>query len=62
MKIEVEVNNLPKSAENYKYIVARLVDGGLWFYGAWNAEHYEKAKQAAGEFENGILLENGSGV
>ena len=31
-----KINNLPTYAKNYKYIVARLIDGDWWFYGAYN--------------------------
>lgn len=30
------INNLPTYANNYKYIVVRLVDGEYWFYSAYN--------------------------
>lgn len=30
------INNLPTSANNYKYIVARRIDGTLWYWGAYN--------------------------
>ena len=30
------INNLPTYATDYRYIVARRIDGELWFYGAWD--------------------------
>lgn len=59
MICEIKVNNVPKCAEEYKYIVARKADEveGLWFYGAWNADHYDQAVRAAQDID-GILLEN----
>lgn len=30
------INNMPTYAKDYKYIVARYVDGEYWFYGAYN--------------------------
>lgn len=30
------IYNMPDYAKGYKYIVARRVDGDLWFWGAWN--------------------------
>ena len=32
----MNINNMPRYAENYDYIVARRVDGEYWFWGAWN--------------------------
>lgn len=31
-----KINNLPKYAEDKKYIVARRVEGELWFWGAYD--------------------------
>lgn len=31
----MKINNLPKYAENYNFIVARRVEGELWFYGGY---------------------------
>ena len=31
------VKDAPASAINHKYYVARLVDGDLWFWGAYDA-------------------------
>lgn len=39
------INNLPAYANEYKYIVARRVDGELWFWGAWNDRN--KANEVA---------------
>lgn len=51
----VEVTNT-YSDEDYtgKFIVARLVDGVLWFYGSYETE--ERAKAVREEFENGMIL------
>ena len=38
MKITTTVNNLPANVTKYAWITARLVDGELWFYGAWQDE------------------------
>ena len=35
-KMIVNVNNLPNSYE--KYVVARVVDNELWFWGSWEDE------------------------
>ena len=47
---EIFINNKPAYAHQYEYIVARLVDGELWFYGAWNdkAEADEVAHEVDG--------------
>lgn len=37
--------NVPRYAADYRYIVARRVDGDLWFYGAWNDA--DKANEVA---------------
>ena len=50
-----KINNLPIYAKNYKYIVARLIDGGWWFYGAYNDGF--KAEHAAIEC-NGEIFRN----
>ena len=33
-----KIYNLPEYTFNYNFIVARDVDGDLWFWGAWNTE------------------------
>ena len=50
------INNIPTYANEYKYIVARRVDGKLWFWGAWNDR--DKANDAAEELGNGVVLVN----
>lgn len=48
-----EVQNVPEITN--KYIVARLVDGVLWYWGSW--ENFDDAFNAAVELENGIVVE-----
>jgi hypothetical protein len=52
MKLTAIVNNLPRSINKYGYIVARAVEGELWFYGAWHeaqeAEAYQQAREVDG--------------
>ena len=43
----VKVNNLPEYAARYEFVVARLVDDELWFYGAYGDGF--KAEQVASE-------------
>ena len=52
MKCNVEVMNVPKDHD--KYIVARLSEGKLWYWGSWDDER--KAKITALEI-NGIVVE-----
>ena len=48
-----KINNLPTYATEYKYIVARAIDGAFWFYGAYNDG--AKAEQAAIECDGEIF-------
>jgi len=52
MKCNVEVMNVPKNHD--KYIVARLSDGELWYWGSWKDK--QLADMAAREM-NGIVVE-----
>lgn len=52
MKCNVEAMNVPKDHD--KYIVARLNQGKLWYWGSWDDER--KAKITALEI-NGIVVE-----
>lgn len=52
----VKVNNVAKYAESKRYIVARSLDGELWFWGAWDDE--TEAARAALEV-GGIVVCNG---
>jgi len=47
------INNLPTYANEYKYIVARRIDGELWFWGAWNDRN--KANEVALEIEGEVV-------
>ena len=33
--MNVKINKIPEYANHYKYVVATLVEGQLWFYGAY---------------------------
>ena len=48
-----EVKNLP--AITNRYVVARLIEGQLWFWGSW--ENFDDAFNASVELENGIVVE-----
>lgn len=56
MMYNIKINNIPSYAKNYKYIVVTLVDGELWFYGAYN--EYEKAKCVSEETPERLIVEN----
>ena len=49
----MKINNLPEYAKDCKYIVVRLVDNEVWFWGAY--EDLAKAYQSASEI-NGIVV------
>lgn len=54
-----KVNNVPVYAAQYRYIVARLVDGALWFWGAYATP--ERAAEAAGSLDDAIIVINEEG-
>lgn len=49
----VKIKNCPVSPR--KYIVARMVNGELWYYGSW--DELEKAEECKGGFDNALVLE-----
>lgn len=49
--MKVKVNNVTEGEE--KFVVARISDGELWYWGRYNEE---KAKEVAKEIE-GVVLE-----
>jgi hypothetical protein len=53
--LRVTVNNLPD--EPKRYVVARVIDGELWFWGSYEDE--DRAKQAAKEIEGVVLNAEG---
>lgn len=53
--LKLIINNLPDYATNYNYIVASVLDGDLWFYGAWDNE--DKAYDVA-RVINGAVIKN----
>lgn len=54
MLVNVKIN---EAEEGYgePFIVARLVDNKLWYYGRYST--YEKAFDVANKFENAIVVE-----
>ena len=55
---KVNVNNVP--VEHCRYIVARLVDNELWYYGSWDDK--TDAVSVAMQFENGLVVDMGEKV
>lgn len=51
----MEIKNIPAYANDYEFIVAREVDGALWFYGAY-ADGF-KADKVATEV-GGVVVHN----
>lgn len=54
--IGVVINNMPNLGRDTKYIVCRLYDCRLWYYGQWSKEFYEQAKKVA-ETIHGVIVE-----
>lgn len=53
MKLIATVNNLPENINRFAWIVARAVDGELWYWSSYN--DIESAKESAIQFD-GIVL------
>ena len=49
------INNMPDIMFKHGYLVARVVDGELWYYGLY--ERKDRADKAAAEIGNGIVVE-----
>lgn len=50
-----KVNNVPRYASEHNYIVARNVDGELWFWGAY--DRLERARATARDVNGEVLNE-----
>lgn len=55
MSAKVDVHNVPQYAKTHDFWVVRLVDGELWFYGAWNDT--KEAERVAREV-HGLVVQN----
>ena len=53
--MEFMLNNCPDYANDYEFVVARLVDGDYWFWGAYSDGF--KAEKVALEVD-GIIIHN----
>lgn len=54
IKVIANIKNMPDYASEFPYIVAREVEGELWFWGVY--EDGERADEVAEQI-NGIVLE-----
>jgi hypothetical protein len=54
IKVIANIKNMPDYASEFPYIVAREVEGELWFWGVY--EDGKRADEVAGQI-NGIVLE-----
>lgn len=57
----MKINNLPDNYKNYAYVVARKVDGDLWFWGCYNDRNRanETALEEGGETWESAIVERG---
>ena len=53
--MEFTINNKPDYADNYEFVVVRLVDGAYWFWGAY-ADGF-KANAVAQQID-GLIVHN----
>ena len=54
--VKVKVNNLPEDWQpSGKYLVVRISEGALWYYGTYKEKH--RADYAAMECGNAIVVE-----
>ena len=51
----MKIQNMPEYADHYEFVVAREIDGELWFWGAY-ADRY-KADQVAYDVA-GVVIHN----
>jgi hypothetical protein len=51
---KINVRNLPDYAKRYMFIVSRLCDGELWFWGAYETK--ERANEVAKEIGGVVTL------
>lgn len=47
------INNL--DADHERFVVARLVDNQLWYWGSW--DDGKEAERVARTFENGVVID-----
>lgn len=54
IEVEVEILNMPETIEKPGFIVARLNNSNLWYYGCYLSE--ERAIEVAHILGNGVVL------
>ena len=54
MTAKVMINNIPE--DHGKYIVARLVNGDLWFFASFDEDELEKANRCRREIDGIIAI------
>lgn len=54
LDVKVAVNNCPDKDLGIGYMVARLVDSNLWYYGHYNT--MDRAAEVAVALGNGVVL------
>lgn len=55
MLTKIKINNYPDYADEYVYIVVRLVDNEFWFYGAYDTLNF--SSKVAAELGNAVVIE-----
>lgn len=55
MLTKIKINNYPDYADEYVYIVVRLVDNEFWFYGAYDTPNF--SNKVAAELGNAAVIE-----
>lgn len=51
----LRVNNMPNTRIENGFLVCRVIDGELWYYGLYDLK--DRADKAAAEIGNGIVVE-----
>ena len=54
---KLEILNVTADAKDHKYWVINLVDGRLWFYGAYDEDGLEFAQKAIDEVDFRFMIE-----
>lgn len=54
MKVDLKINNI-QPGYNEPYVVARLIDGKVWYWGRY--ETIEEAESIAEHFDNAVVME-----
>ena len=55
MQLKIMVNNVPKESELKRYIVARVCDAELWYYGTYGTQNI--AKDVSDFLGNAIVID-----